>query len=178
MGGNPRVPVGGATFREIQSVYEQIGEVRRKPEGLPSDAMWPAPEDLAPHEQAATGGLFVTTALKRLPGTSSTTPTCSANASTARSGSASTTVQTSTSDMGRRRRPTRVGRRRRSRNTSRNRHVAGDSRSLASDAPDVVIGQRRLRTSMSCAASWWMSMSMFGVVVLRIDGVARRIPMP
>ena len=54
-------PVGGDTFfREIQDVYEEIGE------GLPPDAAWPAADDLPPHDlQDASAGLFVTTAVER-----------------------------------------------------------------------------------------------------------------
>ena len=54
-------PVGGDPFfREIQDVYDEIGE------GLPPDAGWPEPDDLTPHDlQAASAGRFATTAVQR-----------------------------------------------------------------------------------------------------------------
>jgi SAM-dependent methyltransferase len=54
-------PAGGDDFFvELQEVYDEIGE------GLPPDSGWPSPSDLpAPGVQAASNGLFVTTATER-----------------------------------------------------------------------------------------------------------------
>ena len=54
-------PVGGDEFfAELQEVYDEIGE------GLPSDSARPSPDELAPPGvEAASNGLFVTTAIER-----------------------------------------------------------------------------------------------------------------
>lgn len=54
-------PDGGDTFfREIQDVYDEIGE------GLPPDATWPTPHELtSPGLDEASGGLFESTAVER-----------------------------------------------------------------------------------------------------------------